>query len=120
MPKVDFSRPELIGVGKVYKFLSESRDDLVHYVVDGPGGVICTCEGWQYRQHCKHVDRVPYERKPVQRVEVTEDNWWKVYDEIIALAEYLYEHEDYNAMRLMHFIEKPWNYTEQWKQMKEG
>ena len=42
-------------------FESSSRPDLKHYVFEWHTDeykVFCTCEGWKYRQHCKHVDSI--------------------------------------------------------------
>jgi len=50
-------------VRAVYKFPSQSREGLYHYVfVFGDGrGVQCSCEGWQYHRNCRHIHEVPYE-----------------------------------------------------------
>jgi hypothetical protein len=44
---------------KVYDFPSETRAGVVHQVTVSKSGARCTCEGWQYRQSCKHVMEVP-------------------------------------------------------------
>jgi hypothetical protein len=56
--KVDFSK-RVDPDAKVYEFPSESRSDVIHTVVVSRQGARCTCEGWQYRQMCKHVQQVP-------------------------------------------------------------
>lgn len=38
-------------------FDSASRPGVQHVVVLGPQN-LCTCEGWQNRQHCKHMAAV--------------------------------------------------------------
>jgi hypothetical protein len=47
----------------VYTFASKSRPGLVHTVVVDTNGVRCTCEGWKYRKHCRHIDEISYRRQ---------------------------------------------------------
>ena len=59
--KVNFeSQPTFLGEAIVFRSESESRPGLYHYTFKlRRGGVICTCEGWQFQGHCKHVVDLP-------------------------------------------------------------
>lgn len=50
------------NVDTVYgPFESDTRPGVRHYVFEWSTDdykIFCTCEGWKYRQHCKHVDSI--------------------------------------------------------------
>jgi hypothetical protein len=59
-----------LGEAAVFRIESESRPSRYHYVMKlREGGMICTCEGWQYNGHCKHLEQIPDEelRKAMAR-----------------------------------------------------
>jgi len=44
----------------VYRTESLTRPGRYHYTMKlRDGGIICTCEGWQYNGYCKHIEDVP-------------------------------------------------------------
>jgi uncharacterized protein YegP (UPF0339 family) len=61
--KLNFNPPaRCLGEAVVWRIASESREGVYHIVCKlRNGGVICSCEGWQYRGYCKHVAIVPME-----------------------------------------------------------
>jgi len=57
MVRVNFT-PDATFLGEaiVYRVESTTRPGLFHYTFKlRNGGVVCTCEGWQFQGHCKHV-----------------------------------------------------------------
>lgn len=59
--------PEYVGRGQIYKTPSLSRPGINHYTIVGENGATCSCEGWQFTQHCWHIDNVPV-YVPISRV----------------------------------------------------
>jgi hypothetical protein len=58
--KINFNSAQLLGEGIVFRWESESRPGTFHFTFKlRHGGVVCTCEGWQFRGYCKHVMNVP-------------------------------------------------------------
>jgi len=55
--KIDLQPKVNMGQARMYKFISESRPGLYHYVMifDNGNGTQCSCEGWQHQKHCWHV-----------------------------------------------------------------
>ena len=44
--------------------------------------------------------------------------WTKNYDNIIAVSKFVVEVKDYSTDDLLDFIEKPYNYDDEYKEMK--
>ena len=70
MVKVNFNPvPNYLDEAVAFRVESESRPGTYHYVFKlRHGGVLCTCEGWQFRGYCKHVQVVPLDAEAPQRV----------------------------------------------------
>jgi hypothetical protein len=51
--------PKYKGNGHVWETPSSSREGVMHYTMFLQGiDPICTCEGYQYNQKCRHIDDV--------------------------------------------------------------
>lgn len=64
MVKVNLGYQDL-GEAQIYRFASETRDGLFHYVlrhldndVAPNNRLTCTCEGFQFTKNCKHIRSV--------------------------------------------------------------
>jgi hypothetical protein len=58
--KIDFNPARFLGEAAVCIVESDSRPGRFHYVMKlREGGVICTCEAFQFFGQCKHCERVP-------------------------------------------------------------
>lgn len=50
---------EFLGSFFIWTVRSETEESLVYYVMeDRQGNIICTCDGWRYTDHCKHIKTV--------------------------------------------------------------
>jgi hypothetical protein len=63
MPTAEFSKMYLdpLGPGMAWRVASDSRTGKYHIVFasESGAGVQCSCEGWQFRGNCKHVQSIP-------------------------------------------------------------
>ena len=59
--RIDFNvKPKFVGEAIVFRSESESRPGLAHFTAKlRGGGVICSCEGYQFRGTCKHATSIP-------------------------------------------------------------
>jgi hypothetical protein len=68
--KVNFNTT-VLGEAIVWRSESDTRPGLFHYTFKlRHGGMVCSCEGWQYNAFCKHL-----ERAPVEAIERLMANW---------------------------------------------
>ena len=68
--KINFVEAKSLGEAIVFAYESETRPGLFHYVFKlRHGGVVCTCEGWGFRGHCKHVELVPLDSPEAQKIQ---------------------------------------------------
>jgi hypothetical protein len=58
--KVDMSGRQVMGVARVISTPSTSREGTYHFtfVFNKYPHIFCTCEGWKYHEHCRHVDEL--------------------------------------------------------------
>lgn len=67
--RVDFSDQRLLGEAIVFRSPSTSRVGMFHYTFKlRYGGFLCTCESWQYRGHCKHVQAAQTDSPEAQEI----------------------------------------------------
>jgi hypothetical protein len=60
--KLNLNPSKFLGEAAVTRVESLTRPGKYHYVMKlRDGGVICSCEGYQYNSHCKHLDNLPTE-----------------------------------------------------------
>jgi hypothetical protein len=53
-----------MGKARVFKSPSSSRPGLFHYtLLFDTGTAECSCEGYSYNQHCRHIDQLPAPNK---------------------------------------------------------
>jgi hypothetical protein len=54
--KVNFTPTQMVDQAIVFRTPSETRQGVMHYTFKlRHGGIVCTCEGWQFRGTCKHA-----------------------------------------------------------------
>lgn len=67
--KVNFSSA-FLGEAIVYRSESESRLGMFHFTFKlRYGGIVCTCEGWQFQGHCKHATNLQLDSPEAQRIQ---------------------------------------------------
>jgi hypothetical protein len=60
--KIDFVS-NFLGEAIVWRTESQSRPGMFHYTSKlRAGGIVCSCEGWQYNGYCKHMENLPAEK----------------------------------------------------------